>query len=206
MGKQGLKLYTNCIFAHLLRWRLPAKQVHRFNPRVCMSHIFHAPGQPQQPQRVRAQVCVAALILAAAGAVTGLANAQTASQATANLEGQCILAGRLDSNQRWAPQARGIELMDAAGKRITGSSKAALASVKQARIGNPALLSGCNGNQALAQGDSLGKASKSTTQAVSAGASPLAVQAVGFVPLQVGGELVELRLSVRPDRTIALTR
>jgi hypothetical protein len=175
-----------------------------------MRHMFNAPQQPRQPQSTRAatcaQACIAAMALATSFAASSLASAQTASQAAANLEGQCILAGRLDSNQRWAPQARGIELMDAAGKRITDSSKAALASVKQVRISSPALLSECNGNQALTQGDSLAKAPKSTTQAVAAGASPLAVQAVGFPPLQVGGELVELRLSVGPERTIALTR
>jgi hypothetical protein len=141
-----------------------------------------------------------------------LSSAQTASSTTTSAtssapsDTQCILAGRLDSNARWAPQARGIELLDAAGKRISGSDKAALGTVAQVRVTSPALLSRCNGSQALAQGDDLPKAAKASSPALSAGNAPVKVEAVSFPPLRVGGELVELRLSVGPDRVIALSR
>ena len=86
---------------------------------------------------------------------TSLAVAQSTAPAATAAPGadlQCILAGRVDGDQRWAPQARGVELLDAQGKRVTSADKAALASVKQARISSPALLSACNGDQALAYG------------------------------------------------------
>ncbi len=138
-----------------------------------------------------------------------LAIAQTAApaaSASSVADAQCILAGRVDAGQRWAPQARGIELLDAQGKRVTSADKAALASVKQARISSPALLSACNGDQALAKGDDLPVAKKTSSPAVSAGAAPLPVEAVSFPPLRVGGTLVELRLSLAPGRVVALAR
>ncbi len=130
----------------------------------------------------------------------------SAAAQTATPEMQCILAGRLDANQRWAPQARGIELLDAAGKRVASSDKAALAGVKQVRISSPALLSSCNGNQALAKGEDSAAGGKSAAPAISAGAAPLTVEAVSFPPLRVGGELVELRVSGVAQRLVALTR
>jgi hypothetical protein len=137
----------------------------------------------------------------------GLASAQTTTPAaSAPADAQCILAGRLGSNARWAPQARGIELLDAAGKRISSSDKAALGAVAQVRVTSPALLSACNGSQRLTQGEDLPKAAKASSPAVSAGNTPLKVESVSFPPLRVGGELVELRLSVGPDRVIALSR
>jgi hypothetical protein len=142
-------------------------------------------------------------------AVTGLAVAQNAApvaSTTVGVELQCILAGRVDGDQRWAPQARGVELLDAQGKRVTSADKAALASVKQARISSPVLLSACNGDQALAKGDDLPNAKKTRLPAVSAGPAPVNVEAVSFPPLRVGGTLVELRLSPTPDRIVSLSR
>jgi hypothetical protein len=135
------------------------------------------------------------------------AMAQSAAPAgTASADAQCILAGRVDGDQRWAPQARGVELLDAQGKRVTSADKAALASVRQARISSPALLSACNGDQALAKGDDQPNAKKTSSPAVSAGNAPVNVEAVSFPPLRVGGTLVELRVSLAPDRVVTLTR
>jgi hypothetical protein len=139
-------------------------------------------------------------------AVATLAFAQTAAPASTNADLQCILAGRVDGDQRWAPQARGVELLDAQGKRVSSADKAALATVKQARISSPALLSSCNGDQALAKGDDLPGAKKTSSPAISAGTAPVNVEAVNFPPLRVGGTLVELRLSPAPDRIVSLTR
>lgn len=142
-------------------------------------------------------------------AVASLAMAQNAAPVASNSTNadlQCILAGRVDTDQRWAPQARGVELLDAQGKRVTSADKAALATVKQARISSPALLSACNGDQALAKGDDLPGAKKTSSPAISAGTAPVTVEAVNFPPLRVGGTLVELRLSPAPDRIVSLTR
>lgn len=141
--------------------------------------------------------------------VASVAMAQSAAPAASTTGGadlQCILAGRVDGDQRWAPQARGVELLDGQGKRVTSADKAALASVKQARISSPALLSACNGDQALAKGDDQATAKKTSSPAVSAGAAPITVEAVNFPPLRVGGTLVELRLNPAPDRIVSLTR
>jgi hypothetical protein len=144
--------------------------------------------------------------LSFAASVAMAQNAAPAAVASTGAGLQCILAGRVDGDQRWAPQARGVELLDAQGRRVTSADKAALASVKQARISSPALLSACNGDQALAKGDDLPLAKKTSSPAVSAGAAPVIVEAVGFPPLRVGGALVELRLSLAPERVVTLTR
>jgi hypothetical protein len=137
--------------------------------------------------------------------VAAALSAISASAQTAPSDAQCILAGRLNVEQRWAPQSSGVELLDAAGKRVTSSSKEALASVKAVRLSQPALLSGCNGNQALPSGaDSTGK--KSPAPALSAGQAPITVAAVTYPPLRVGGELVELKVDAQANRVIQLTR
>ncbi|MGA8513161.1 MAG: hypothetical protein WB821_00130 [Burkholderiaceae bacterium] len=147
-----------------------------------------------------AGLCASALLGA------GPSAAQTAGAPAASSTLQCILAGRLNTDQRWAPQARGVELLDATGKRVASSDKTALGGVKQVRISSPALLSTCNGNQALPSGDDQAKTPKAAAAAVSANATPINVEAVGFPPLRVGGELVELRLALPSERIVSLTR
>ena len=144
-------------------------------------------------------LCAALLATASAAMAQGAATSVDADM-------QCILAGRVDAEQRWAPQARGIELLDAQGKRVSSADKAALASVKQVRVSSPALLSTCNGDQALAKADDLPNAKKASAPAISAATAPIKVEAVGFPPLRVGGTLVELRLRVVPERVVSLTR
>ena len=135
----------------------------------------------------------------------GAVGVTLAANPVASAEPMCILAGRLDTEQRWAPQTRGIELLDAAGKAVKASDKAALGSVKQVRVSSPAILSSCNGSAALPSGGD-GKVAKSSVPAIKAGAAPIAVDAVAFPPLRVGGELVELRVTVAADRVVSLTR
>jgi hypothetical protein len=127
--------------------------------------------------------------------------AQPAQTSTA----QCVLAGRIDLAQRWAPQARGVELLDASGQRVSGASKDLLASVKAVRLSQPALLSNCHGNQALPDGET-SSGNKSPVPAVSAAHAPIPVQAVTYPPLRVGGSLVELQVEIPADRVIALHR
>jgi hypothetical protein len=135
------------------------------------------------------------------------ATAQTSTMPAVASPGldQCILAGRLDDQQRWAPQARGVQLLNAAGQPVISASKEALATVKAVRLSQPALLSSCQGNQALPPGgDITGK--KTHAPAVAASTTPINVQAVTYPPLKVGGELVELKLELQNARLIQLTR
>ncbi len=118
---------------------------------------------------------------------------------------QCILAGRLDQEGRWAPQASGMQLLDAAGKPISGAASPALSAVKAVRLAEPALLASCNAGQAMAGGDAI-KGSKSPTPAVTAGNIPVQVQAIAMLPGRAGGQWVELRLSVPAERVVVLTR
>jgi hypothetical protein len=127
------------------------------------------------------------------------------ASAPQTVDASCILAGRLNQEGRWAPAANGVMLLDAAGQRIRGSGQAALASVKAVRLTEPALLAQCNGNQAFADGDA-SKGSKSPAPVVTAGNVALKVQATALAPGRSGGQWVELRLDVPPERVIMLTR
>jgi hypothetical protein len=120
-------------------------------------------------------------------------------------DAQCILAGRLNSEGRWAPAASGVMLLDASGQRIRSAGKPALDSVKAVRLAEPALLAKCNGNQPLADGDA-SAGSKSPAPAVTAGNAPISVQALATVPGRAGAQWVELRLDTPPERVILLTR
>ena len=115
---------------------------------------------------------------------------------------QCLVAGRL-SDGRWAPRMQGVQLLDSAGKAVTSPSKSALASVRQVRLSAPALLSRCDGDAQLALGEEQ-PATKRPAPAVRAGT--LAVEAVSYPKLRRGGELVELQVSVPPERVTMLTR
>src|SRR6059058_2002613 len=84
------------------------------------------------------------LLLLVAGVVAAPAFAQS--------DAQCILAGRV-SEEQWAPNFEGMTLLAADGRAIVQASHAALAGVRQASLTQPALLSRCNGDQALANGD-----------------------------------------------------
>jgi hypothetical protein len=146
-----------------------------------------------------ALACMASLSLTPLLAQTSPASGATVADKS------CILAGRLSSDQRWAPLAGGLILLDGAGKRVNASSKEALASVKAVKLSAPALLSQCNGNQALASGEATG-GNKGPVPAASAGAKALEVQAMYFPPARVGGVWVELQLAPPADRLIALGR
>ena len=118
----------------------------------------------------------------------------------------CILAGRLTLEQRWAPRLAGVELLGRDGKVVGGSSKQALAGVRQVRLQQPALLSRCDGNQELTRADDQPAQPKTPVPAASAGPGLLAVEAVNFPKLRTGGELVELKLAVPAERVVMLTR
>jgi hypothetical protein len=135
-----------------------------------------------------------------------------AQSATASQEqGQCILAGRLDSDSQWAPKFKNLELLDVDGKVVQPrfaaqqSAKDLLATVKQIRVNAPALLGSCNGNQAIPKGD--GQPSQPHTQApaVSAGKALIAVESISYPPLGLGGEWVELKLALQQERVTMIS-
>ncbi|MBS7808905.1 hypothetical protein [Variovorax sp. PCZ-1] len=120
-------------------------------------------------------------------------------------DAQCILAGRLSSEGRWAPQTKGMQLLDTAGKPVSSAAQTVLSSIKSVRVSSPMLLSKCNAGQAMADGDA-SQGSKSPTPALTAGNAPIEVQAMATLPGRAGGQWVELRVSVPAERVVMLTR
>jgi hypothetical protein len=120
-------------------------------------------------------------------------------------DAQCILAGRWNTEGRWAPQAAGVQLLDAGGKPVSGATQSTLSNVKAVRLAEPALLSKCNAGQAMLDGDArLG--GKSPAPALAAGNAPLEVQAITTLPGRSGARWVELRVSAPAERVVMLTR
>ncbi len=131
---------------------------------------------------------------------TGLLLASAGAQAA---DASCITAGRLDADGRWAPQFQTVRLLDEAGRALPTRTRADLSRVRGVEITQPALLSTCEGERALTRGDDT-----TTAKAPVPAAKPgrLAVDGVGFPKLQSGGELVELKVQVPPDRVVMITR
>ena len=132
-----------------------------------------------------------------------LAAAALAAPAFAQSDAQCIVAGRL-SDGRWAPRMAGLQLLGAGGQAVAGPGKQQLAGVRQVRLAQPALLSRCDGDNALASADNEPAGRKTPVPALSAGV--LDVEQVSFPKLRTGGELVELRVRVPGERVVMLTR
>jgi hypothetical protein len=132
-----------------------------------------------------------------------VAAAALAAPAFAQSDAQCIVAGRV-SDGAWAPRMAGVQLMAANGQAVTGASAQALAGVKQARLSQPALLSKCDGDNALFNGDGEPAGRKGEVPALSAGV--VEVEGVSFPKLRTGGTLVELRVRAPSQRVVMLTR
>lgn len=64
----------------------------------------------------------------------------------------CITAGRMD-NSVWAPQFQSVRLLDDAGRLLPVKTKSELTQVRAVELTEAALLSVCDGNKAVAQGD-----------------------------------------------------
>ena len=132
-----------------------------------------------------------------------LAAAALAAPAFAQSDAQCIVAGRISDGQ-WAPRMAGLQLLGPGGQAVTGPGKQLLASVRQVRLAQPALLSKCDGDNALASADNEPAGRKTPVPALSAGV--LGVEHVNFPKLRTGGELVELRVRVPGERVVMVTR
>ena len=129
--------------------------------------------------------------------VAAVANAQPSA------ESNCIVAGRLSDDARWAPRMSGVQLLGQDGRAITSSDKQALSAVRQVRLSAPALLSRCDGDGQLALGPDV-PGTKAPVPAVGPGV--VRVEAVNFPKLRRGGELVELKLTVPAERVTMVTR
>jgi hypothetical protein len=137
----------------------------------------------------------AALTVSAAGfAVSSSAQVETP---------QCILAGRLSDEAKWAPRMAGVELLGQDGRVVASADKQSLAGVKQVRLTSPALLSRCDADAQLALGPDAPGA-KGKVPAI--GSGTVAVESVSYPKLRRGGEMVELKLTVPADRLVMILR
>ena len=123
--------------------------------------------------------------------------------AFAQADAQCIVAGRL-SDGLWAPKFATVHLFGDQGRPIATPTRQALAGVRRATLDQPALLSRCDGDGPLASGDSEPPARKGEVPAVAAG--DVEVEGVSFPRLRTGGDLVELRVRVPPERVVMVMR
>ncbi|WP_295552766.1 hypothetical protein [Limnohabitans sp. Rim8] len=112
----------------------------------------------------------------------------------------CITAGRMD-NSVWAPQFQSVRLLDDAGRIFPVKNKSELAQVRAVELTEAALLSVCDGNKAVAQGE--GVQSKGPVPAAKPGR--FTVAGLGFPKLQ-NGELVEFELTIADDQIVMITR
>jgi hypothetical protein len=118
-------------------------------------------------------------------------------------ETSCITAGRFNADGKWSPQFQSVKLLDDAGRSLTVKLKSELALVRGVELLEPALLSGCEGDRALTRGtDAI--TDKAPVPAAKPGRHN--VIGLGFPKLQIGGELVELKLQVSADQMVMITR
>lgn len=115
----------------------------------------------------------------------------------------CIVAGRLNDAGQWAPRMAGVQLLTQDGKAISSADKTALASVKQAKLSSPALLSKCDLDAQLALGSDEAGAKKPVP---AVGPGVVNVEAVSYPKLRRGGQLVELKITVPAERVSMITR
>ena len=112
----------------------------------------------------------------------------------------CITAGRMDSSV-WAPQFQSVRLLDDAGRILPVKNKSELTQVRAVELTEAALLSICDGNKAVAQGE--GVQTKGPVPAAKPGRFNVA--GFGFPKLQ-NGELVEFELTIEADQIVMITR
>ena len=112
----------------------------------------------------------------------------------------CITAGRMD-NSVWAPQFQSVRLLDDAGRILPVKNKSELTQVRAVELTEAALLSVCDGNKAVSQGE--GVLPKGPVPAAKPGRFNVA--GLGFPKLQ-NGELVEFELPIADDQIVMITR
>ena len=112
----------------------------------------------------------------------------------------CITAGRMD-NSVWAPQFQSVRLLDGTGRIVPVMNKFELMQVRAVELTEAALLSVCDGNKAVAQGE--GVQTKGPVPAAKPGR--FTVAGLGFPKLQ-NGELVEFEVTIAADQIVMITR
>ena len=112
----------------------------------------------------------------------------------------CITAGRMD-NSVWAPQFLSVRLLDGAGRIVPVKNKSELTQVRAVELTETTLLSACDGNKAVAQGE--GVKSKGPVPAAKPGRFNVA--GLGFPKLQ-NGELVEFEITIAAEQIVMITR
>ena len=112
----------------------------------------------------------------------------------------CITAGRMN-NSVWAPQFQSVRLLDDAGRILPVKHKYELTQVRAVELTEAALLSICDGNKAVAQGE--GVQTKGPVPAAKPGR--FTVAGLGFPKLQ-NGELVEFELTIAAEQIVMITR
>jgi hypothetical protein len=117
--------------------------------------------------------------------------------------GQCIVAGRLNGAQ-WAPKFEGVQLLGANGQVVASADKKRVSAVSQVRLARAALLSRCDGDKPLFNGDNEPAGKKEPVPSLAAGVFD--VEAVAYPKLRTGGELVELRVRVPADKVLLSAR
>ena len=125
------------------------------------------------------------------------------SQSANASEASCITAGRFNGDGKWSPQFQSVKLLDDVGRGLSVKLKSELALVRGVELLEPALLSECEGDRALTRG-----ADAITDKAPVPAAKPGRhnVIGLGFPKLQIGGELVELKVQVSADQIVMITR
>ncbi len=133
------------------------------------------------------------VLLAIAGVAAFVVSSMVAQ---ASQGGQCVVAGRLNEANQWAPRIAAVQLFNAQGKMVLLSDKAALSTVTQAKINKAVPLSSCDGNQAIKKTDDLSDAGKATKpNFMQATDGLVAVKSVAFPGLRAGnGSLVEIQI------------
>jgi hypothetical protein len=112
----------------------------------------------------------------------------------------CITAGRMD-NSVWAPQFQSVRLLDGTGRIVPVKNKSELTQVRAVELTEVTLLSACDGNKAVAQGE--GVQSKGPVPAAKPGRFNVA--GLGFPKLQ-NGELVEFEITIAAEQIVMITR
>ena len=118
-------------------------------------------------------------------------------------ETSCITAGRFNADGKWSPQFKSVKLLDDSGRSLSVKLKSELALVRGVELLEPALLSGCEGDRALTRGTDV-ITDKAPVPAAKPGRHN--VIGIGFPKLQIGGELVELKVQVNTDQIVMITR
>ena len=115
-------------------------------------------------------------------------------------ESSCITAGRINDAGNWSPQFQSVRLLDDSDRRLSIKLKSELTLVRGVELTEPALLSGCVGDREIARGND------AIPEKAPVPAGRLNVISVGFPKLQIGGELVELKVQVNNDQIVMITR